>query len=506
MEAHSDRVRELVQSISKFYESSTPFRIYHGNTNSTRPSSRTHANTVDISGFSHVISVNNEDKSCLVEPNVPMDALVAAALECNLVPPVIPEFPGITVGGAFAGTAGESSSFRHGFFEDCVNWAEIVLANGNVVTASATQNADLFHGSKGTFGTLGVGTLFEVRLVDAKRFVQVHYNIVANGILEAREIMERECAKPEHDVQFIDGIMFSKKTGVIVTGIMVDQPLCGPNDDQDSSLNMVTFSKASDPWYYLHVQNILNEQIETISKEDKPATRKDLIPLQDYLFRYDRGAFWTGRYAFEYFVTPFNWITRWALDSFMHTRTMYHALHRSGLMQKFIVQDMAVPWCNIQPFFEWLDTNLDIYPLWLAPLKLGKGGIHFNPAFNNTVGRSEKPDDFVLNVGVWGFHPHNVLKVNRDIEAELKELKGMKWLYSQTFYTEDEFWSIYDRKWYDDLRIKYNAKSLPDVYDKVGGTALNQKDSLTGIWKLWPLAGVYGVLSTLKGGDYLRKR
>jgi len=27
-----------------------------------------------------------------------------------------------------------------------------------------------------------------------------------------------------------------------------------------------------------------------------------------------------------------------------------------------------------------------------------------------------------------------------------------------------------------------------------------------GIWRIWPFAGVYGVLSALKGGDYLRKK
>lgn len=41
-----------------------------------------------------------------------MDALVEATVKHGLVPPVVPEFPGITVGGAYNGTGGESSSFR----------------------------------------------------------------------------------------------------------------------------------------------------------------------------------------------------------------------------------------------------------------------------------------------------------------------------------------------------------------------------------------------------------
>ena len=46
-----------------------------------------------------------------------MDALVAATLPHALLPLVVMEFPGITVGGGFSGTSGESSSFRHGPFD-----------------------------------------------------------------------------------------------------------------------------------------------------------------------------------------------------------------------------------------------------------------------------------------------------------------------------------------------------------------------------------------------------
>lgn len=54
----------------------------------------------------------------LAEPNVPMDSLLEACLQHGLLPPVVMEFPGITVGGGFAGTAGESSSFSEYFSSD----------------------------------------------------------------------------------------------------------------------------------------------------------------------------------------------------------------------------------------------------------------------------------------------------------------------------------------------------------------------------------------------------
>src|SRR2546421_8059856 len=100
-----------------------------------------------------------------------MDRLVESTIKRGLIPPVVMEFPGITAGGGFAGTSGESSSFRHGFFEHTVKWVEIVIPNGEVVSASETENPDLFHGAASSFGTMGVTTLLEIQLTDAKKYV-----------------------------------------------------------------------------------------------------------------------------------------------------------------------------------------------------------------------------------------------------------------------------------------------------------------------------------------------
>ncbi|SLM33717.1 fad-binding protein [Lasallia pustulata] len=133
---------------------------------------------IDTSHLSHVLNIDTKAQTVLVEPSVPMDRLVEATLEYGLVPPVVMEFPGITVGGGFAGTGGESSSFKHGYFDCTVNWIEIVLADGQIVCASKTERPDLFQGAAGTFGTLGVTTLLELRLLEATTHVELTYHPV----------------------------------------------------------------------------------------------------------------------------------------------------------------------------------------------------------------------------------------------------------------------------------------------------------------------------------------
>lgn len=104
---------------------------------------------------------------------------------------------------------------------------------------------------------------------------------------------------------------------------------------------------------------------------------------------------------------------------------------------------------------------------------------------------------------------------NRQIERKVHELSGLKCLYAHAYYTEDEFWDIYDRKSYDALRGKYHASSLPTIYDKVKADISpgERKEDLSigawvkGLfWGIWPLSGLYGVYRATVGGDYLIRR
>ncbi|KAI7199428.1 hypothetical protein KC352_g19966, partial [Hortaea werneckii] len=136
MEQHQEAVSKISTAISGFYQRRVPFRLYHGSTNSTQARKVDPSRMVDTSLLNNVISVDRTKMTCLVEPNVPMDQLVDATMPHGFVPQVVMEFPGITVGGGFSGTAGESSGFKYGFFEDTVNWVEIVLGDGEIVRAS----------------------------------------------------------------------------------------------------------------------------------------------------------------------------------------------------------------------------------------------------------------------------------------------------------------------------------------------------------------------------------
>lgn len=279
MDEHNSVVNRIATQIQSFHARKEPFRIYHGSTNSTRRTTFDRKKIIDTSTLNHVLHVDTQSRTVLVEPNVRMDALVAATLPHGLVPPVVMEFPGITVGGGFSGSAAESSSFKAGFFDKSVNWVEFVLAGGEVVRASEGERKDLFHAAAGSLGTLGVATCFEMRLVQAREFVELSY-LTAGSVGEGLRVMEEATEDERND--YVDGIVMAKDRCIICVGRLTDRV--------EPGLKVQRLTRARDPWFYIHADRATREAQGPV---------RECIPLKDYLFRYDRGAFWTGAYAYK---------------------------------------------------------------------------------------------------------------------------------------------------------------------------------------------------------------
>lgn len=451
---HTTDVTTITNQIKDHYVLHRPFRVYHGSTNATRVLAFKKSEMVDVSMLTRVLSVNKGKRTAIVEPNVPMDALVRETLKYGLVPPVVMEFPGITVGGGIQGGAGESSSFKWGCFNRIFNWYEMILANGEVVTVSPKKNADLFYGTAGSYGSLGVITTAEIQLVKATRYVEVSY-IPVDGFDDVIKTISTRVQEGDYD--FIDGIMFSKTNGVVIAGKLTDK----------LTSRVQRFTRAHDPWFYLHAEKISNNATEVIES----------VPLTDYLFRYDRGGFWVGKHAFDMFGVAFTPFKRWLLDPMLHTRKLYQALQESGASQTHVVQDMAVPQAKAVEFMNYVDESIGTYPLWICPMKPDKD----SPLQANSIASS-----LVINIGIWGteIKPYErFIEVSRALEKKLRSLKGKKWFYAQSYYTEKEFWSVYDKRTYDALRTKYHAQTLPDVYEKTKVKAVYDVNFKRGLYR-----------------------
>jgi hypothetical protein len=303
------------------------------------------------------------------------------------------------------------------------------------------------------------------------------------------ESVRRETENPDND--YVDGIVFSKTHGVVMTGKLTD--------DIPPTEKAQTFSGSRDPWFYLHAK----ERSQTPSAIDH-------IPIAEYLFRYDRGGFWVGNEAFKYFgFVPFNRFTRWFLNDFMHTRMLYRALQGSNMSFGTVVQDLSLPYETVEEFINYTSDTMGIWPLWLCPLRAVEA-----PSFHPYTSKEGLPQP-MLNIGLWGRGSRDIdefFRQNRDLEARLQDLRGRKVLYSHTYYTEDEFWRLYDREkgWYNNLRARFFAESLPTIYDKVHVDVENVREKqetwLQWLGSVWPLPGILGIRSAIRSRDYIIHR
>ena len=433
---HKTRVEDVQRSVRACRRSGVLAKIYHGGSNSTRNFSSSGFAYIDASKLNHIVKIDVDGRYVLAEPNVPFDKLVDATLRFGLIPPMVPEFPGITVGGAVQGGSGESSSFKHGTFHDTCMEYEFVLGDGSTIATSPKLHPDLFWGTSCTFGSLGVMTLLKIKLVPAKSYVHLRY-YRTNSHAEAVQRIQEEV---RNDPDFVDGIIFSPQHGVVMTGDYADT----------AELHRERFSRFYDEWFSVHA--------EKVSRAHE--FYEETIPIRDYLFRYDRGGFWVAKLGFT--RIPFNRLTRVSLSGLYKTRTLYKLLHGSGYSYVCMTQDICLPENQTLPFLDYIDSALAIYPLWLCPLRPARRDIFSCTALNT---------DLVINVGVRGLAKPSAASFidrNRALEKEIIRRGGRKVLYAHAHYTEKEFWSLYDIDSYRRLRDTYHADAIfADLYQKI---------------------------------------
>ncbi|HSS71653.1 MAG TPA: FAD-binding protein, partial [Casimicrobiaceae bacterium] len=200
----------------------------------------------------------------------------------------------------------------------------------------------------------------------------------------------------------------------------------------------------------------------------------DFLTVHDYLWRWDTDWFWCSKnvgaqhpllrqlYGRERlnsitYQKIMRWNARWGL-----TRVLSRF---SGVHTESVIQDVDIPLARAAEFLEFFHTEVGILPIWICPIRAALPGTAF-PLYPLAT------DTLYVNFGFWdvvrsrtahppGFH-------NRAIERKVGELGGIKSLYSDSYFGEDEFWSIYDRDAYLALKRTYDPRgALPDLYAKV---------------------------------------
>lgn len=452
---HDKAVVRIQDAVKTFHKAGRKFRVYHGSTSSTRSLDLQRDSMVDTSDMARLFPVDKATMTVKAEPKVAMDELAAHTLKHGLVPKIVMEFKGITCGGGYSGMSAESSMFRYGLFQNTVSEIEIVLGDGTLETASRKHNADLLEHAGGSLGTFGIVTLLTIELIEASKYIELDVRRVSD-VATVHQIFEKSVL--DDSIDYIDGIFFRPDLAVTMFGRMISSP---PKDKP-------VLGKKEIHWFADHIEKLASKQPLPQAGAATPAgTTVIYLTLWDYLFRYDHGAFWGGKLAFQHFHIPQNRLTKKLADPFLDSRTCYHAMHKTGLANEYLVQDFGIPVSGVVDFINYVNKELPHLQVFLAPCQ---SAIEIGVASRFSDNIREVKDQRVYAAGVYGRGPKDpaaFVEMNRKLEVRASELRGSKLLYARTYYTEQEFWDIYDKQVYDEMRSKYRATTLPNVYEKL---------------------------------------
>lgn len=114
--------------------------------------------------FNKFISFDNESGILKCESGISFKELTEIFIPLGWFPPVTPGTKYVTIGGAIASDVHGKNHHRDGGFSNFVKSFKIILADGNVVTCSREEKADLFWATIGGMGLTGFITEAEIQM------------------------------------------------------------------------------------------------------------------------------------------------------------------------------------------------------------------------------------------------------------------------------------------------------------------------------------------------------
>ena len=376
------------------------------------------------------------------EGMVPYEDLTAACLARGAMPAVVPQLKTITLGGAVAGVGIESSSHRYGLVHDTVLEIDVLLGDGRVVTCTRdNEHADLFFGFPNSYGTLGYALRVKAKAVPVKPFVRLEHLAFGNGRDFFRELEQR---LKSGEADFVDGTVFNPQKMFITLGRFAD---AAP-----------------------YTSDYTFEHIYYRSIEQK---REDWLSIRDYLWRWDTDWFWCSKNVFAQSPLVRKYLYgRQRLGSRHYTKIMRwnsrvgvtKKLEKLlGLHSESVIQDVDIPIARAAEFLEFYAAHIGLWPMWTCPI----GPVKQAGSFTLYPMR----EDWYVNFGFWDVkrtrEAHPPGHFNRLIENKVVELGGIKSLYSDSFFPQDEFARLYGGEAYRALKDKYDPQgAFPGLYEK----------------------------------------
>ncbi|MGA9311546.1 MAG: FAD-binding oxidoreductase [Pseudonocardiaceae bacterium] len=400
---------------------------------------------LDVSGLTGVLEVDPTSRTADVAGMCTYENLVAATLPHGLTPLVVPQLKTITLGGAVSGLGIEAASFRNGLPHESVLELELLTGAGEIVTAMPGD--ELFAGFPNSYGTLGYATRLRIELEPVRSHVALRHVRFddLDELCSAVGLIMTTRQWAGEDVDYLDGVMFTRTESYLTLGRRADHT--GPASDYTGQ-----------QIYYRSIQR----------------RRHDILSTHDYLWRWDTDWFWcSGAFGVQHPLIRPLWPARlrrsdvyWKIVAVANRFDLENRweVMRGRPRRERVIQDVEIPLERTAEFLRWFVEHVGIEPVWLCPLRLR--GDQTWPLYPLEASRK------YVNVGFWASVPGtgsdpNLGNANRAIEGHVDAVGGHKSLYSDSFYSRQEFDARYGGEQYAALKRRYDPdQRLLDLYAK----------------------------------------
>jgi FAD/FMN-containing dehydrogenase len=366
-------------------------RLAKRTSNLFRPRSAALSAGLDADGLSGVLSLDAEARTADVQGMCTYERLVDTTLAHGLMPLVVPQLKTITLGGAVSGLGIESSSFRNGLPHESVLELDILTGSGELITASPTNNIDLYRTFPNSYGSLGYAVRLRIELEPVAPYVglrHVHFTDLDELCASITSIADSRRWVGER-VDFLDGVMFGPRHAYLTLGKFCD------------TVTDTGMTEASD----YTGQQIYYRSLATHTR--------DCLTIRDYLWRWDTDWFWCSRaFGAQHPLLRRVWPAQYRRSDFYHRivrfENRFHVAARIDRLRgcpasERVVQDVEIPLSQTPPFLRWFADSVAMSPVWLCPLRLRTTG---------TTGAAGEAG--VTGEVPWPLYPMRVLGYRRD--------------------------------------------------------------------------------------------
>ncbi|HYV33949.1 MAG TPA: FAD-binding oxidoreductase, partial [Candidatus Limnocylindria bacterium] len=278
----------------------------------------------------------------------------------------------------------------------------------------------------GTYGTLGIISKLTFKLIPAKPFIKLTHELY-NSLESYNAAIWQHFQN--QDIDFMDGIIHSPTQYALCIANFVDT---AP---------------------YTHNYNWTKVYFESTKK-----LKEDFLKTSDYFFRYEQGVTsvfpksFLGRLLFGKFTTS---------SSVLRIAEKFHHLLSENHIP--VNMDLFIPFSKVKDFFEWYNKEINFYPLWCAPYKVPHNYEWLSEEFFQ-----KSPDKLFLDIAIYGLPKKEGKNYYRILEEKLMEIGGVKGLLSNSYYSESEFWKIWNKKNYDQIKTQTDPHNIfRNLYTKM---------------------------------------